>query len=90
MKEYSFLPIKSDLTANCHKLNEKNIPNVGSTTLEELSNSIKNSDFNESIVFDNAVIGFAVCFQDNEKTKSYMNEIKHKNFKEILASFDNI
>ena len=41
MKEYSFLPINNDLTAKCHELNEKNIPNVGSTTLEELTNSIK-------------------------------------------------
>ncbi len=83
MKEYSFLPINHELIAKCHKLNEKNVPNVGSRTLEGLSNSIKNSDYNESIVFGNTVIGFVVCFQDNEQTKSYMSEIKHKNFKEI-------
>ena len=89
MKEYSFLPINNGLTAQCHKLNEKNVPNVGSTTLEELSNSIENSDFNESIVVNNTVIGFAVCFQDNEQTKLYMNEIKHKNFKEISSGVKN-
>ena len=83
MKEYSFLPINHELIAKCHKLNEKNVPNVGSRTLEGLSNSIKNSDYNESIVLGNTVIGFVVCFQDNEQTKSYMSEIKHKNFKEI-------
>nr|ADD96078.1 hypothetical protein [uncultured organism MedDCM-OCT-S04-C478] len=83
MKEYSFLPINHELIEKCHKLNEKNVPNVGSRTLEGLSNSIKYSDYNESIVFGNTVIGFVVCFQDNEQTKSYMSEIKHKNFKEI-------
>ena len=89
MKEYSFLPINNDLTAKCHELNEKNIPNVGSTTLEELTNSIKNSDYNECIVVDNKVVGFVVCFQDNEQTKSYMNAVKHKNFKEISSRVNN-
>ena len=89
MKEYSFLPINNDLTAKCHQLNEKNIPNVGSTTLEELTNSIKNSDYNECIVVDDKVVGFVVCFQDNEQTKSYMNAVKHKNFKEISSRVNN-
>jgi len=89
MKEYSFLPINNDLTAKCHELNEKNIPNVGSTTLEELTNSIKNSDYNECIVVDDKVVGFVVCFQDNEQTKSYMNAVKHKNFKEISSKVNN-
>ena len=43
MKEYSFLPINNKLIAKCHELNEKNVPNVGSRTLEGLSNSIENS-----------------------------------------------
>ncbi len=89
MKEYSFLPINNDLTAKCHQLNEKNIPNVGSTTLEELTNSIKNSDYNECIVIDDKVVGFVVCFQDNKQTKSYMNAVKHKNFKEISSRVNN-
>jgi len=89
MKEYSFLPINNDLTAKCHELNEKNIPNVGSTTLEELTNSIKNSDYNECIVIDDKVVGFVVCFQDNKQTKSYMNAVKHKNFKEISSRVNN-
>ena len=83
MKEYSYLPINTELTTKCHELNEKNVPNVGSTTLEELTNSIKNSDYSECIVVDDKVVGFVVCFQDNEQTKSYMNTVKHKNFKEI-------
>ena len=89
MKEYSYLPINTDLTTKCHELNEKNVPNVGSTTLEELTNSIKNSDYNECIVVDNKVVGFVVCFQDNEQTKSYMNAVKHKNFKEISSRVNN-
>ena len=61
MKEYSFSSIDSDLAAKCHELNEKNVPNVGSRSLEGLTNSIENSDYNEAIVFDNKVIGFVVC-----------------------------
>ena len=56
MKEYSFSYIDSDLAAKCHELNEKNVPNVGSRSLEGLTNSIENSDYNEAIVFDNKVI----------------------------------
>ena len=89
MKDNSYLPINTDLTTKCHELNEKNVPNVGSTTLEELTNSIKNSDYNECIVVDNKVVGFVVCFQDNEQTKSYMNAVKHKNFKEISSRLNN-
>ena len=89
MKEYSFSSIDSDLAAKCHELNEKNVPNVGSRSLEGLTNSIENSDYNEAIVFDNKVIGFVVCFQDNDLTKSYMKKTEHKNFKEISNRFDN-
>ena len=89
MKEYSFSSIDSDLAAKCHELNEKNVPNVGSRSLEGLTNSIENSDYNEAIVFDNKVIGFVVCFQDNDLTKSYMKKTEHKNFKEISNRVDN-
>ena len=74
MKEYSFSSIDGDLAAKCHELNEKNVPNVGSRSLEGLTNSIENSDYNEAIVFQNNVIGFVVCFQDNDLTKSYMKK----------------
>ena len=89
MKEYSFSSIDSDLVAKCHELNEKNVPNVGSRSLEGLTNSIENSDYNEAIVFDNKVIGFVVCFQDNDLTKSYMKKTEHKNFNEISNRIDN-
>ena len=89
MKEHSFLPINNKLIAKCHELNEKNVPNVGSRTLVGLSNSIENSDYNESIVVDNKVVGFVVCFQDSDQTKLYMSEIRHKNFNEISSRVKN-
>ena len=89
MKEYSFSSISSELATKCHELNEKNVPNVGSCSLEGLTNSIKNSDYNEAIVVDNIVVGFVVCFQDSDSTKSYMKKTEHKNFKEINNRIDN-
>ena len=68
---------------------KRTYPNVGSRSLEGLKNSIENSDYNEAIVFDNKVIGFVVCFQDNDLTKSYMKKTEHKNFKEISNRVDN-
>lgn len=83
MKDYSFTPIDLELISKCHKLNEKNVPNVGTQSLDGFISLVKNSDFNECVLFKNKVVGFVICFQDNELTKLYMNEIKHKNFKEI-------
>lgn len=83
MKDYSFTPIDLELISKCHKLNEKNVPNVGTQTLDGFISLVENSDYNECVLFKNKVVGFVICFQDNELTKLYMNEIKHKNFKEI-------
>ena len=89
MKEYFYSKIDTGLVAMCHELNQKNVPNVGSLSLEDLKNSIENSDYNEAIVDENKVVGFVVCFQDNDLTKSYMQKIKHKNFKAISNREDN-
>ena len=89
MEEYSFSFINNDLIAKCHQLNESNVPNVGSTTLKDLTNLVENSDYNECVLFENKVIGFIVCFKDNKLTKSYMNQINHKNFKEISNRVNN-
>tara|TARA_B100000989_G_C19434120_1_gene424379 strand:+ start:357 stop:878 length:522 start_codon:yes stop_codon:yes gene_type:complete len=89
MKEYFYSKIDRDLVAMCHELNEKNVPNVGSLSLKDLKTSIENSDYNEAIVDENKVVGFVVCFQDNDLTKSYMQKIKHKNFKAISNREDN-
>lgn len=83
MKDYSFTPIDLELISKCHKLNEKNVPNVGTQSLDGFISLVENSDYNECVLFKNKVVGFVICFQDNELTKLYMNEIKHKNFKEI-------
>ncbi len=89
MNNYQYSPVAENLIKKCHKLNEANVPNVGSRTLEGLVNSVENSDYNECILLDNKVVGFVICFQDNELTKSYMNEIQHKNFKEINDRVNN-
>ncbi len=89
MNNYEYSPITKNLIKKCHELNEANVPNVGSRTLEGLTNSVENSNYNECILLESKVVGFVVCFQDNELTKSYMNEIKHKNFKEIRNRINN-
>jgi len=83
MKDFIFEPINKRTIKKCHELNEKNVPNVGSKSIEGLANSLENSDYSECIHFENQVIGFVICFLDSEKTKSYMKEIDHKNFREI-------
>ena len=82
MKDYSFTTLDPELIAKCHKLNEKNVPNVGSQSLDGFISLVKNL-ITTNAFFKNKVVGFVICFQDNESTKLYMNEIKHKNFKEI-------
>ena len=83
MKDYLFSPINSDFVSQCHELNEKNVPNVGTKSLDGFINLVENSDYNECILKNNEVVGYVVCFQDNENTINYMHEIKHKNFNEI-------
>ncbi len=73
MKDYLFSPINSDFVSQCHELNEKNVPNVGTKSLDK----------------NNEVVGYVVCFQDNENTINYMHEIKHKNFNEIKNRVSN-
>ena len=89
MKDYLFSPIKSDLVAQCHELNEQNVPNVGTKSLDGFINLIENSDYNECILKNNKVVGYIVCFQDTENTINYMDEIKHNNFNEIKNSVSN-
>ena len=77
------IKINSENLVECHRINQENIPEVGSRTLEGLQNSLENSDYNLCAVIDDEVVGFVICFQDTEITKSYMGEIEHKNFNEI-------
>ncbi len=83
MKDLNFQPINKNLIVDCHQLNEENVPNVGSISLEGLTDLLENSDYSECVLIDNSVVGFVICFQDSEVTKSYMEKIKHKNFTEI-------
>ena len=46
MKDYLFSPINSDFVAQCHELNEKNVPNVGTKSLDGFINLVENSDYN--------------------------------------------
>lgn len=89
MKDFIFEPINKRTIKKCHELNEKNVPNVGSKSLEGLASSLENSDYSECIHFENQVIGFVICFLDSEKTKSYMKEMDHKNFREISNRVSN-
>lgn len=83
MEDFSFIPIDLPLITKCHKLNEKNVPNVGPQSLDGFTSLVNNSNYNECVLFEDIVVGFVICFQDIELTKSYMNEIEHKNYKEI-------
>ena len=89
MKDFIFEPINKNTIEKCLELNEKNVPNVGSRSLEGLTNSLENSDYSECILFENQVVGFVICFSDSERTKSYMGKINHKNFKEISNRVSN-
>ena len=89
MNNYEYSPIADNFLEECHEINQDNVPEVGSRSLEGLTNSIENSDYNECVIFENKVVGFVVCFQDSEKTISYMKEIEHKNFKEISKRVKN-
>ena len=77
------IKISGENLVECHRINQENTPEVGSVTLEELQNSLDNSDYNLCAVVDNEVVGFVICFQDTETTNSYMGDIDHKNFSEI-------
>ena len=75
MNNYEYSPIVDNFLEECHEINQDNVPEVGSRSLEGLTNSIENSDYNECVIFENKVVGFVVCFQDSEKTISYMKAI---------------
>ena len=89
MNNYEYSPIADNFLEECHKINQDNVPEVGSRSLKGLNNSVENSDYSECVTFNNKVVGFVICFQDNEKTTSYMEEIQHKNFKEISKRVKN-
>ena len=89
MDNIKLLPIDNSNVENCHAINEDNVPNVGTTTFEEFKALVENSDFHTCIIHENKVIGFIICFQDSSKTKSFMYNLKHKNFNEFRNRLKN-
>ena len=83
MDNIKLLPIDNSNVDGCYALNEDNVPNVGTTTFDEFENLVENSDFHKCIIHKNKVIGFIICFQDSSKTKTFMYNLKHKNFNEF-------
>ncbi len=45
MNNYEYSPIADNFLKECHKINQDNVPEVGSRSLEGLTNSIENSDY---------------------------------------------
>ena len=89
MDNIKLLPIDNSNLENCHTINQDNVPNVGTTTFEEFETLVENSDFHKCMIYENKVIGFIICFQDSSKTKSFMYNLKHKNFNEFRNRLKN-
>ena len=84
MDNIIFSKIDETNIEGCFSLNQDNVPEVGSTSIEEFNNLVQNSDFNLCATFEEKIVGFLICFQDTSKTKSFMYKIKHKNFNDCL------
>ena len=89
MDNIIFSKIDETNIEGCFDLNQDNVPEVGSTSIEEFDNLVQNSDFNLCASFDEKIIGFLICFQDTSSTKSFMYKIKHKNFNEFKNRINN-
>ena len=89
MDKIIFSKIDETNIHSCFDLNQDNVPEVGSTTVEEFDNLVKNSDFNQCVTLGEKIIGFLICFQDTSKTKSFMYKIKHNNFNEFKNRINN-
>jgi|TARA_B100001750_G_C15497664_1_gene595217 predicted GNAT superfamily acetyltransferase len=89
MNEFRYSPITIKFFEECHKINEDNVPNVGSSKLEDFIELVNNSDFNLCVTKNDSPIGYVICFQDKEPTNSYMEKINHKNFREINKRLNN-
>ena len=90
MNEFRYSPITIKFFEECHKINEDNVPNVGSSKLEDFIELVNNSDFNLCVTKNDSPIGYVICFQDKEPTNSYMEKINHKNFNTFIIDFSNI
>ena len=89
MDNIIFSKIDETNIEGCFNLNQDNVPEVGSTSIEEFNNLVQNSDFNLCATFEEKIVGFLISFQDTSKTKSFMYKIKHKNFNEFKNRINN-
>ena len=89
MNEFKYSPITIKYLLECHRINEDNVPNVGTKEFEDFGELINNSDFNLCVTINDLPLGYVVCFQDKESTKSYMDKINHNNFREIKERVSN-
>ena len=64
MNNYEYSPIVDNFLEECHEINQDNVPEVGSRSLEGLTNSIENSDYNECVIFENKVVGGSLEAQE--------------------------
>ncbi len=85
----NIIPINIQNVEACHRINEENTPEVGTKTLKGLQELLKKSDYALCAVVEDRVVGFVICFQDTDATITFMNEMEHKNFKEINNRINN-
>ena len=88
MNEFDYSPIKENFLEQCHKINEENVPEVGSRSLDDFNELVDKSDFSLCVAKDNSPLGYIICFQNNKNTNEYMEQIGHKNYIEIRKRVD--
>ena len=82
-------PINNKNVAGCHKINEDNIPEVGTKSLLEFKLLVDNSDFNLCVSIEDTVVGYIICFQDTKDTHEYLLELDHKNYQQLKNRLNN-
>ena len=88
MNEFYYSPFKENFLEQCHNINEENVPEVGSRSLDDFKELVDKSDFSLCVAEDNSPLGYIICFQNNKNTNEYMDKIGHKNYAEIRKRID--
>jgi predicted GNAT superfamily acetyltransferase len=88
VNEFDYSPIKENFLEQCHKINEENVPEVGSRSLDNFNELVDKSDFSLCVAKDNLPLGYIICFQNNKNTNEYMDQIGHNNYIEIRKRVD--
>ena len=71
MNEFDYSPIKENFLEQCYKINEENVPEVGSRSLDDFNELVDKSDFSLCVAKDNLPLGYIICFQNNKNTNQY-------------------